>query len=77
MVSVREKAGESHSQNPVGDEEYKMAKKNINFVKSVVIIAIGAALYGFGGLSSATASQTLSMVRSGSAGHLEAQSSVL
>ena len=52
MVSVREKAGESHSQNPEGDEEYKMAKKNINFVKSVVIIAIGAALYGFGGLLS-------------------------
>ena len=29
-----------------------MAKKNINYVKSVVIIAIGAALYGFGGLLS-------------------------
>lgn len=29
-----------------------MAKKNINYVKTVVIIAIGAALYGFGGLLS-------------------------
>ena len=29
-----------------------MAKKNVNYVKSVVIIAIGAALYGFGGLLS-------------------------
>lgn len=27
-----------------------MANKNINYVKAVVIIAIGAALYGFGGL---------------------------
>lgn len=29
-----------------------MAKKNINYAKTVVIIAIGAALYGFGGLLS-------------------------
>ena len=29
-----------------------MANKNVNYVKSVVIIAIGAALYGFGGLLS-------------------------
>lgn len=29
-----------------------MANRNINYVKSVVIIAIGAALYGFGGLLS-------------------------
>lgn len=29
-----------------------MANKNINYVKAVVIIAIGAALYGFGGLLS-------------------------